>query len=135
MKIRTLDRDISDNTLEIFRGNDGDVHVKITKVNDKDMDKNSAVVRIGMMGNSGVEMPARIRRLFGLLADEFAKYEDCEFETDAARCDKSNALIDEIAGTESFKELSGRMFHDFLNADISLVRKKYFNKIIDEINE
>lgn len=82
MKIRTLDWDRNQNTLEVFRSNDGDVHVRIDRVNDDD--PSCSHVRIGMVGNSGHEMPSRIRYLFGQLADEFKKYEDCDYDKGAA---------------------------------------------------
>jgi hypothetical protein len=79
MKIRTLDWDLGEETLEMYLGGNGDLYVTI-----EDAAKNKKMtVRVGGCG-SGAEMPSRVYRLFWELAREFKKYEDCEFDKDAA---------------------------------------------------
>lgn len=80
MKIRTLDWDWEEETLEVFTGGNGDVYVQI---NDNKT-KRQMTVRIGGCG-SGQDLPSNIRKLLFALAAEFKKYEDCKNEKEAAR--------------------------------------------------
>ena len=90
MRIRTLDQDVSSNQLEVVRGEDGDVYFTIyqNSANSEGMERHcgaSVSVRVGMAG-SGMHLPGNMARIIGGLADEFEKYKDCTFESDA--CDK-----------------------------------------------
>lgn len=93
MRIRTLDQDVSSNQLEVVRGGDGDVYFNIYENNPDSEGKKKhcglpVSVRVGMAG-SGMRLPGNMARIIGELADEFDKYKDCTFESDA--CDKDGA--------------------------------------------
>lgn len=90
MRIRTLDQDVSSNQLEIMWGGDGDVYFNIyeNKTDSEGKKKHCGLpvsVRVGMSG-SGMSLPGKLNKIIGALANEFEKYKDCTFESDA--CDK-----------------------------------------------
>ena len=125
MRIRTLDQDVSSNQLEVVRGGDGDVYFTIyqNSANSEGMERHcgeSVSVRVGMAG-SGMHLPGNMSRIIGELADEFDKYKDCTFESDA--CDK-----DRKETKEEFKNIT-RLYDD-LNQhtnqwSVLLFRMKY----------
>lgn len=84
MQIRTLNQDLNSNSLEVYRGNDGDIYVTVWDQPDKKSKKTPHTVRIGSAG-SGHQLPSGVTKALSELASIFEKYKDCETEADAQR--------------------------------------------------
>lgn len=88
MRIRTLNQDLNCNSLEVIRGNDGDIYVTVWEQKDKDSPVKPHTVRVGSAG-SGHQLPSGVMTALSGLASVFEKYRDCPTEADALMKEQS----------------------------------------------